>query len=210
MLRSLSRLLPVLALSAGLASAAEMEHRLRLAIDRLPDDVDGDGTVTLGATSVDFDDFDGEYDRAGRVTLQYSARIGGQVAAVFGGGFAYGRAELEDDEDSLEEFGGIIEGGVSFRLAPTFDLEAVVPVGFGIGRVSGIDDEEVSYYDAALLLRPVVTLAERWQLFAEVGYIIRRESIEYDVAFDEEDDFHVEIDLEQDGLIAGLGVGVVF
>ena len=204
-----AHILPILALAVVLATSAEIEHRVRLGVDVLPTDVEADGTLTINGFEVDFADLEGDYDQAGRATLQYSARIGEQIAAVLGGGLAYGRTEDEDGE-ILTEFGGIVEGGISVRLAPWFDLEAVVPFGFGVGDLDDVDSDEVTYVDLAVLLRPVVTIGERWQLFGQVGFIARRESVEYDEIDEEGDQLDVEMDIEQDGFMAGLGVGVVF
>ena len=214
MTRSALRLLPIMALTAGLATAADVEHRIRLGFDVLPTDVESEVTASSGGFSVSADG-EGEYENAGRVTLQYSARIGEQVAAIIGGGLSYGQAEFEDDTGEIAEFGGIVEAGLSLRLAPWFDLEAVIPLGFGGARLAlgdndANDDDEAedvdgAYFDAALLLRPVVTLGEHVQLFGQVGYIVRRETFK-----DDDDRFDLELELEQDGLIAGLGVGVVF
>lgn len=207
-----TRLIPILVLSVGLASAAEVEHRVRLGFDMLPTKVDTELSASVSGIGFSAEG-KGEYDRSGRMTLQYSARIGDQIAAVVGGGLSFGHSEFENDDGEISEFGGIIEGGVSFRVAPWFDLEAVVPIGFGVASMAlgnenaNNDDEDFDggYVDVALLLRPVFTLGTHVQLFGQVGYIVRRESFK-----DDNDSFDAEFDFEQDGLIAGLGLGVVF
>lgn len=195
-----------LVLLAGLAPATEVQHRIRLGFDVLPDEADATAEASQGSLSLSAES-DVEYDDSGRMTLGYSARLGEQLALVVGGGLAIGRGTFEDVDDvDIEEAGGFVEVGVSLQVQPWFHLEGVVQLGAGSTQLTGDgEDADGWYWDGALLLRPVFTIAQRVQLFAQVGFIAHRSTFE-----EEEQGVDLKLELEQDGLIAGLGIGVAF
>lgn len=198
-------LAPALLLVSPFALAAsDVEHRIRFGFDSLPTEADAEIGVSSGALGGSATG-EVEFERSGRMTLAYSARIGGQAALVVGGGIALAGSEFADYEGEISEAGVLGEIGLGVRLAPWFDLEAVVPLGFGGARLeAGGEEADGSYAEAGLLLRPVFTIGERLQAWAHVGVEARRLRFE-----DDDDGYDLTLDLEQDGVVAGLGLGIV-
>lgn len=197
------RLLSLLALGATchlIAADGEARHGLWLALQSLPTDYRAE--TELGGVTVENED---SYDSAGRLAFGYRGRFGGDVAFAVSAGLAFSSEKLDDDE--IGGFGIVLEPGISFRLARQFELDVVVPLGFGGARIEPDegDAETGSYGEIGLTVRPVFTFDNGLQLFADLGVLGRRQEFTLETGAGEAD-----ATIESSGFIAGLGVGYRF
>ena len=176
-----------------------VQHGLWLSLQTLPTSYE----VEVEGFGSNEDDF----DSATRLALGYRYRRPGNTAFVMSMGLAVTQEEL--DGLDINGRGLVFEPGVSFLLAPGFELDLVGMLGFGASTLEDSDsdiDEDGSYAELGLFLRPGYQFSNGIRLYGDLGVLSRSQSYEIDGGTFGE----LDLDITSSGLLAGLGIGYNF
>lgn len=216
---SLKYTIPAILAVAGAASAIHAQDGggsdLRLEAILLPEDYDYDATAdgTFGPVSIDGD---GEFDQPFRVGV---AAVGhgrgvenGPLGLVGGAALYYTRLPVDDDDsdERYEALSAQVRLGLGIYVGDFLHLEATPFAGIGAarGKINGSESDTGLYWEYGISAGAFVSPGGSFQLGLIGGWLRG----EYDLDFDEDDNFSVAVDnvnaeLTHEGFFIGLSLG---
>ncbi|MFW5829439.1 MAG: hypothetical protein ACOCXA_04180 [Planctomycetota bacterium] len=183
---------------SGAHAVDSWDHGLWLGFQSLPTEFESEVSGDFSGSNED------DLDSAGRLALGWRGRAPGQTAFVVSAGLAFTVEEYEDTD--VTGTGLVVEPGVSWHFNGGFELDLVGVFGAGVSTLdSGSFEEDGTYGEFGVMIRPAYQHPEGFRIYADLGYMSR--SQEWEI---EESGISFDQTLDTSGFAGGLGIGFMF